>query len=269
MIGCATPRFSPSFQTKNSSGVTSPFTIISPRPHEALIRTTFGKPDSVSSVNITPEHALSERTIFCTPTESAIFRWSNPRSARYEIARSVNKDAIVARTATKSFSVRGSPNSFPVRRRSLRPGGPPPSPTTEPPHRHLCRSVLDEIVIGARDIALKIRRKTGFNDGIADHSSPLREIFQIFRVQSFQCFRDINIELRAFQEIEIGRSRHDESRRYRHAFRLQSHDHFSKGRVLPSDLRNILNADFFVLQNIFLCLHGIVSFRRKPEYRLF
>jgi len=33
--------------------------------------TVFVKPVSVSIENITPEHARSERTIFCTPMESA------------------------------------------------------------------------------------------------------------------------------------------------------------------------------------------------------
>ncbi len=46
------------------------------------MKTTSRNPDSVSSVNITPEHARSERTIFCTPTERATLMWSKPLSSR-------------------------------------------------------------------------------------------------------------------------------------------------------------------------------------------
>jgi hypothetical protein len=35
--------------------------------------TTSRKPDSVSRVNITPAQAVSERTMRCTPMESATF----------------------------------------------------------------------------------------------------------------------------------------------------------------------------------------------------
>ena len=43
----------------------------SPSPYEEVISTTPRWPDSVSRVKSTPEAALSERTIFCTPTLSA------------------------------------------------------------------------------------------------------------------------------------------------------------------------------------------------------
>ena len=59
-------------KTVYSSGFTAPFTTISPKPQAALMRTTFGKPLSVSIENMTP--ALSARTIFCTPAESATLR---------------------------------------------------------------------------------------------------------------------------------------------------------------------------------------------------
>ena len=56
----------------------------------------------MSSVNITPDAARSDRTMRCTPTDSAICNWSNPLSARYEIARSVNSDAKHRRHASSS-----------------------------------------------------------------------------------------------------------------------------------------------------------------------
>jgi len=40
------------------------------------------KPDSVSMENITPAQAKSERTIFCTPMDRAMAKWSNPLSTR-------------------------------------------------------------------------------------------------------------------------------------------------------------------------------------------
>ena len=46
------------------------------------MNTTSRNPDSVSSVNITPEDATSERTIFITPTDRATAKWSNPWSRR-------------------------------------------------------------------------------------------------------------------------------------------------------------------------------------------
>ena len=58
------------------SGVTSPPTTFSPRPHAALMTIVSGKPVSESIVNMTPALPESERTIFWTPTESARSRWS-------------------------------------------------------------------------------------------------------------------------------------------------------------------------------------------------
>ena len=46
------------------------------------MKTASRKPDSVSSVNITPLEARSDRTIFMTPTESATLKWSKPWSMR-------------------------------------------------------------------------------------------------------------------------------------------------------------------------------------------
>ena len=40
------------------------------------MNTASSKPDSVSIVNITPEAPMSERTICCTPAESATASWS-------------------------------------------------------------------------------------------------------------------------------------------------------------------------------------------------
>jgi hypothetical protein len=55
---------------------------VSPRPQAALISTVLSKPDSVSIENITPDPPVSERTIICTPTDSATSRWSKPCTAR-------------------------------------------------------------------------------------------------------------------------------------------------------------------------------------------
>ncbi len=52
---------------------------------------------------MTPALARSERTIFWTPTDRATCRWSNPRCARYTIARSVNSEAKQRRTASRSM----------------------------------------------------------------------------------------------------------------------------------------------------------------------
>ena len=46
------------------------------------MNTTSRKPDSVSSENITPEEARSERTIFITPIDSETLKWSKPWSIR-------------------------------------------------------------------------------------------------------------------------------------------------------------------------------------------
>ena len=46
------------------------------------MNTTSRKPDSVSSVKITPLEAMSERTIFITPTDSATLKWSKPLLTR-------------------------------------------------------------------------------------------------------------------------------------------------------------------------------------------
>ena len=40
------------------------------------MNTAWSKPDSVSTVNMTPLAPMSERTIFCTPALSATEAWS-------------------------------------------------------------------------------------------------------------------------------------------------------------------------------------------------
>ena len=42
------------------------------------MKTASVKPDSVSIVNITPDAPRSDRTIRCTPAESATCSWANP-----------------------------------------------------------------------------------------------------------------------------------------------------------------------------------------------
>ena len=69
-------------KTMNSSGLTLPPTIFSPRPQMEVMSTSSLDPESVSMLNITPLALLSLRTIFCTPTERATAKWSNPRLAR-------------------------------------------------------------------------------------------------------------------------------------------------------------------------------------------
>ena len=85
-------------KTRYLSGSTVPCTTVSPRPQAALITTTPGKPVSVSIENMTPEPARSERTIRCTPIESATFRWSKP--LRLAVAdRAVGEERGVAAAA--------------------------------------------------------------------------------------------------------------------------------------------------------------------------
>jgi hypothetical protein len=73
MIG-RKPAESVGLKTVHSSGVTTPWTMNSPRPYEPVTTTASRKPESGSRVKITPELALSERTIGCTPTEMATWR---------------------------------------------------------------------------------------------------------------------------------------------------------------------------------------------------
>ena len=65
--------FSRGLKTRNSSGVTAPWTTFSPSPQAPVMTTRSRNPVSVSMENMTPALSLSERTIFCTPTESATF----------------------------------------------------------------------------------------------------------------------------------------------------------------------------------------------------
>jgi len=68
--------------TQYSSGLTAPCTTFSPRPQAPVMVTASLKPDSVSMENITPAEAKSERTIFCTPMDRAMAKWSKPLSTR-------------------------------------------------------------------------------------------------------------------------------------------------------------------------------------------
>ena len=82
MIGVSAASASSGLNTTYSSGSTAPCTTFSPRPQAALISTTLSKPVSVSIENITPEPPRSERTMCCTPMESATFMWSKPLAWR-------------------------------------------------------------------------------------------------------------------------------------------------------------------------------------------
>ena len=66
------------FQTMEHSGAIMPWTTVSPSPQAASRSTAPGKPLSVSMENITPAPARSERTISCTPTDSATCMCSKP-----------------------------------------------------------------------------------------------------------------------------------------------------------------------------------------------
>src|SRR5260363_379723 len=67
-----------------------------------VIKTTSLKPDSVSSVNITPEAARSERAIRCTPADNAISACAKPWCTRYAVARSLYKDAKTPLTRSRT-----------------------------------------------------------------------------------------------------------------------------------------------------------------------
>ena len=69
------------------------------------MKTASLNPDSVSMVNITPDAARSERTIRCTPADSATCSWANPWWTRYAMARSLNSEANTSRTASSTESM--------------------------------------------------------------------------------------------------------------------------------------------------------------------
>jgi len=52
-------------------GVDGPLDDVLAQPYAPVMNTTSRKPDSVSSENITPDEARSERTIFMTPIDNA------------------------------------------------------------------------------------------------------------------------------------------------------------------------------------------------------
>ena len=56
----------------NESGETLPWTTSSPRPYDDEMWMTPRWPESGSSVNMTPDVARSERTIFMMTTDSAL-----------------------------------------------------------------------------------------------------------------------------------------------------------------------------------------------------
>ena len=74
MIGRKRRSLSSGLKTRSLSGSTVPCTTVSPNPQAALITATPGKPVSVSIENITPDPARSDRTIRCTPIDSATSR---------------------------------------------------------------------------------------------------------------------------------------------------------------------------------------------------
>lgn len=70
-----------------------------------MMNTASLKPDSVSIVNITPAAPTSERTMRCTPADSATSACVKPLCTRYEIARSLYSDANTCfmRSSTSSM----------------------------------------------------------------------------------------------------------------------------------------------------------------------
>ena len=73
------------------------------------MNTTLRKPESVSSVNITPLAPRSLRTMCCTPTEMATWAWSKPWCTRYAMARSLNR---LAYTSCMDLSTWSRPRTF-------------------------------------------------------------------------------------------------------------------------------------------------------------
>ena len=76
MMGATAWSSSSGVKTRHSSGVMVPFTTFSPSPHAPVTTMRLRKPVSVSRVKATPDAPTSERTMSCTPTESATLRCS-------------------------------------------------------------------------------------------------------------------------------------------------------------------------------------------------
>ena len=69
------------------------------------MNTARSNPDSVSTVNSTPEAPTSDRTIRWTPAERATSWWSKPWCTRYAIARSLYSEANTLRMAASTLSM--------------------------------------------------------------------------------------------------------------------------------------------------------------------
>ena len=82
-------------------------TMVSPSPYEALIRTTSRKPVSVSSVNMNPQAARSDRTIrslFCAALPGMLVGTATMRAEDSEPARICSQSVgIVRMTALLQF----------------------------------------------------------------------------------------------------------------------------------------------------------------------
>ncbi len=105
------------------------------------MKTASRKPDSVSSVNITPLAPTSLRTMCCTPTEIATCRDRIPgaRGRRWRgRCRARHRPGASRRALTPT---RARSGSSPAARRTTRSGGPPRLPRSAPraPSRH-CRA---------------------------------------------------------------------------------------------------------------------------------
>src|SRR3954463_2599901 len=89
------------FETRYSSGVTSPPTTPRPSPHDASIATTLGSPLTGLHVNMTPDTAASTMSCTVTPISGA-----RPAAilARYVIAGALNVLAQQSRTASHTAS---------------------------------------------------------------------------------------------------------------------------------------------------------------------
>ena len=84
------------------SGVTVPFTMLSPRPQEALITMRSSRPETGSTLKVTPD--ASARTMRCTRTASARPVSGSPCARRYVSADSERSERQVRSTAASTAS---------------------------------------------------------------------------------------------------------------------------------------------------------------------
>ena len=205
--------------------------------------TTLSKPVSVSMENMTPEPPRSERTICCTPTDSATFRWSKPfvvavadrpvGEQRGEAAPAGIEQRRLAADVEEGLLLAGEARVRQVLGRRARPDG---DIGIVPAH------LAAQVAVGGADRFCGFFRPVGTSEGMADALARLlQRLLPVVEVGQRRT-NDFGEPVR-LDKAPVGAGGGREAGRHLDAFGGQSPQHLAERGVLAADPRHVADSD--------------------------